>query len=596
MSSSWPLVASCIVGVSIGIIVGQAMADPPPSADARAKRFIEQYEATVRPLEVEMNLAWWKAEITGEKGDFERKQAVEEKMALCLADPQRFAELKAIREARPTDAILAREIQVLYLKYLEQQVPPELIKKMLAHSNAVERTFSTFRAQVGGKKLTDNEVRHVLTTSHDSAERKAAWEASKAVGQEVLADLKAVVALRNEAAKRLGFSDFFALRLYLNEQNEQQLFKLFDELNELMRQPFHEAKAELDAVLAKNCGISVAELRPWHYHDPFFQESPAVLGELPESVYRSLNTIETVRAFYDGIGLPIDDVIHRSDLYEKPGKNQHAFCQDIDREGDVRVLENIVPGREWMGTTLHEFGHSVYSSKNVPRTLPYVLRAEAHTLTTEGVAMMMERFAQNADWLIAMGAKVPDPQQFRTAAAKLRRNRLLIFSRWCQVMTRFERELYRNPDQDLNKLWWDLAEKYQELHRPEGRSDPDFAAKYHIVGAPIYYHNYMLGEMFASQLHHALVRAVVPGFSQKQIVETIRRGPLGRRVVVPAARVSPAMPLSAVIYTGNKAAGKFMKERVFDLGLTLPWNELARHATGAELSPKALAEDIGIAK
>ena len=126
--------------------------------------------------------------------------------------------------------------------------------------------------------------------------------------------------------------------------------------------------------------------------------------------------------------------------------------------------------------------------------------------------MMFERFAQNVDWLMAMGAKVPDPQQFRTAAAKLRRNRLLIFSRWCQVMTRFERELYRNPDQDLNKLWWDLVEKYQELHRPEGRNEPDFASKYHIVGAPIYYHNYMMGEMFASQLHHALVRAVVPGY------------------------------------------------------------------------------------
>ena len=197
------------------------------------------------------------------------------------------------------------------------------------------------------------------------------------MGRKVLADLKATVASRNESARKLGFPDFFALRLYLNEQNEQQLFKLFDELDALTRQPFHEAKAEIDAVLAKNCGISVAELRPWHYHDPFFQEPPAVLGELPESVYKSLNTIETVRAFYDGIGLPIDDVIHRSDLYEKPGKNPHAFCQDMDREGDVRVLENIVPGREWMATTMHEFGHAVYS-KNIPRTLPYVLRVESH--------------------------------------------------------------------------------------------------------------------------------------------------------------------------------------------------------------------------
>jgi peptidyl-dipeptidase A len=558
---------------------GPAVAEEPASTDARAKRFIEQFEATVRPLEIQMNLAVWNADITGKPDAVRKKQAAEEKMSLCLSDPQRFAELKAIREARPADPMLAREIEVIYrYYYLENQVPPELIRETLAHSNAVEHAFNVFRAKVGGKELTDNDVRHILATSHDSAERRAAWEASKVVGRNVLADLKATVALRNEAARKLGFTDFFAMRLYENEQSPDQLFKLLDELDALTRGAFHEAKAEIDAVLARNCGITVAELRPWHYHDPFFQEPPAVLGELPESVYKSLDTVETVRAFYDGIGLPIDDVIHRSDLFEKPGKNPHAYEQDMDRMGDVRVLENIVPGREWLATTMHENGHAAYS-KYLPRTLPYALRIESHPLTTEGVAMMFERFPQNVDWLMAMGAKVPDPQQFRIAAAKLRRNRLLIFSRWCQVMTRFERELYRDPDQDLNKLWWDLAEKYQELHRPEGRNEPDYASKYHIVGAPIYYQNYMMGEMFASQLHHALVRAVVPGYGEETASAAMATG-----------------PISAAIYTGNKAAGKFLRERVFDPGRTLPWNDLTRHATGAELSPKALAEDLGIAK
>ena len=58
----------------------------------------------------------------------------------------------------------------------------------------------------------------------------------------------------------------------------------------------------------------------------------------------------------------------RSDLYEKPGKSPHAFCTDIDREGDVRVLANIVPNEYWMGTMLHELGHSVYSQQEHPAT------------------------------------------------------------------------------------------------------------------------------------------------------------------------------------------------------------------------------------
>ena len=161
------------------------------------------------------------------------------------------------------------------------------------------------------------------------------------------------------------------------------------------------------------------------------------------------------------------------------------------------------------------------------------------------------------------------PESFRAAAAKLQRNRLLVFSRWTQVMMRFERGMYANPDQDLNKLWWDLVEKYQELKRPEGRDEPDFAAKYHIVNAPVYYHNYELGELFASQLHHALVKAVAP--------PTV--GGTGPREVE----------------VGNKAVGKFMRERVFAPGRTLNWNQLARHATGEDLNPKAFAEDLKIA-
>ena len=532
--------------------------------DARARRFVEYYESSVRPLEIESARLSWTANVTGKEDDFRKKQQAEEKLVLRLADPQRFAQLRAIRADRVSDPLLARQIAVLYLQYLDKQAPPELLKKTLAKSNAIERVFNVFRAKVNGRELSDNEINCVLRESRDSAERRAVWEAGKVRGGMVAADLKELVALRNKTANRLGFSNYHVMRLFLGEQNEEHLLKLFDELDRLTRDPFHRAKGEIDATLAERYGITVDELRPWHYHDPFFQEAPAVLGALPDSVYKTLDSVEVCRCFYNGIGLSVDDVLRRSDLYEEPGKNPHAFMIDIDRMDDVRILENVVPGREWLGTTLHELGHATYS-KYVPRNLPYVLRTDAHPLCTEGVAMMFERFARNVDWLVAMGANVPEPAKFRAASDKLQRNRLLVFSRYCQVMFRFERALYADPNQDLNRLWWDLVEKYQELKRPEGRDEPDFANKYHFIGAPVYYHNYMLGEMFASQVHHALVRKVLPNTKPDD-----------------------------AIYVGDKSAGAFMKRRVFSPGLTLNWNDLTRHATDEELSPKAFAEDIAV--
>jgi peptidyl-dipeptidase A len=537
------------------------------SATMRAKAFVDRHVARLKPLEKAAAAAWWDANVSGKDEDFKRKEQAQNRIDAALSDAAAFAEVRALKQAGGIeDPVIRREIDVLYLSYLEKQVDPAVLQRMVEKSNAVEKAFNVYRAKVDGKELTDNDVRTVLKTSTSSAERRKVWEGSKGVGAMVQKDLIELAKLRNQAATQLGFKNYHVMMLALNEQDQSQVLALFDKLDELTREPFRKAKAEIDQHLAANCGIKVEELRPWHYHDPFFQESPAVFGVNLDAVYAHADILALARSFYAGIGLPIDDVIARSDLYEKPGKSPHAFCTDIDREGDVRVLGNIVQSERWMETMLHELGHSVYSSKNIPADVPYVLRGESHILTTEGVAMLFGRLAKSGAWQQAMGLAPQDPterQRVAAGGAKLLRNQLLIFSRWCQVMLRFEKGLYENPDQDLNKLWWDLVEKYQMLKRPEGRNAPDYASKVHIVSAPVYYHNYMMGELFASQVHHAIAREVYH-----------------------------ADPAAGLAYVGRRDVGEFMRTRVFAPGKTLSWNDLTRAATGEELSPKAFAEDL----
>ena len=314
--------------------------------------------------------------MSGRDDDFKTKEDTQNRLDAALSDHVRFDKLKSIKSAKLALPTLARQIDVLYLAYLEKQVDPELLKRITAKANVIEKTFNGYRANVSGRQYTDSEVRRVLKESRDPVLRKAVWEGSKGVGPLVEADLKTLVNLRNEAAHKLGFADYHKLQLHLNEQTQEQILKLFDELDQFTREPFKKLKLEIDGKLAAHCGASITELRPWHYHDPFFQEAPAIFAADFDSVYAKADILKLCRDFYAGIGLPIDDVIARSDLYEKPGKSPHAFCTDIDREGDVRVLANIVPNEYWMGTMLHELGHSVYSSKNIPHNLPYVLRGE----------------------------------------------------------------------------------------------------------------------------------------------------------------------------------------------------------------------------
>jgi peptidyl-dipeptidase A len=534
-----------------------------------AKQFIESHLAWYEPLEAELEHASWIASISGTAADFQKSKELKDKLDAKLADPEAFGAVEAIYNQVDAiggeDGMLGRQIKILYCSYKQKQVDPDLLQKITELESSVEKSFNTYRAQVDGKELTANEIRDILQTSVDSDRRRRAWEGSKGVGKVVEKDLHALVTVRNEAARKAGFNNFQQMSLEMDEHDPDKLLALFDELDELTRESFLQAKAEIDGVLAKRHGTTPEKLCAWHYEDPFFQEPPNVYDGGLDGLYQNKDLAQITKEFFASIGLPVADIVERSCLYPQAGKSQHAYCIDVDRQGDVRVLANIAATDYWMVTMLHEFGHGIYFSSYVPHSLPFLLRYPAHTLTTEGMAMLMGRMPKRIQWLEDMNL-APDQAKEKAAVAevaqKLHKSGLLVFSRWAQVMFRFEKALYENPDSDLNKTWWDLVEKYQGIPRPEGRDEPDWASKIHVAAAPVYYHNYLMGELWASQVQHAMAKELAGGELEK------------------------------LRFTNNKAVGEFLIEKVIQPGNTMPWNALTKFATGEELNAKAYAEDV----
>jgi peptidyl-dipeptidase A len=116
--------------------------DPLTGADAgdEAAAFIKDHVAKLLPLEVQGSIAWWNANTTGKDEDFKKKEDAQNKIDEALADKKAFDRVKALKDAADKggikDALAARQIQLLYLQYLEKQVAPELLKKITAKSNA----------------------------------------------------------------------------------------------------------------------------------------------------------------------------------------------------------------------------------------------------------------------------------------------------------------------------------------------------------------------------------------------------------------------------------------------------------------------------
>lgn len=527
-------------------------------------KFLDDYLAKRIPLSDKCNLAYWQATATGEDKyyqDYEKYNIELDKLHSSKSDFEKIKKFIASREVK--DPVLARELQLVYNEFASCQIDEALLEKIIKLSTKIEKMFYTSRGKFQGKEVSDNDLLDVLSKETDSSIRKDAWQAQKSVGKEVAPLLLELVKLRNEAARKIGYKNYYEMMMTLNEQDVNEVFNIFDELATLTDEPFKKMKNNIDSKLSGKWGIKPDEMRPWHYQDFFFQEAPDLGGVDLDAIFEKQDVKKLIGSFYASINLNVDTILQNSDLYERKGKYQHAYCTDIDRNGDVRTMCNLRNNSNWAATLLHELGHCVYAYYS-DRTLPYLLRDSAHIFVTEGIAMMFERLVNNPEWLVKVAGA--DPKEIDMVKGQLSENLTmgqLVFSRWSQVMLRFERALYENPDQDLNKLWWDLVERYQYVKRPKNRNEPDWASKIHFTSSPVYYHNYQLGGLFASQLLNTMA------------VKVLKKG-----------------TVKDICFAGQPELGAFLISKVFYPGMLYPWNEMIKRATGENLNPKYYVEEF----
>jgi peptidyl-dipeptidase A len=523
------------------------------------EQFAAELETALAPVEDAAGELGWQFANTGDTAL--QPQLVEADMQLhaILSDPAKFAQVKQWRSQGGHPPETARMLELVYFSMLQRQEPAELAKRQAEVYAELTGLYGNFRGEYAGCQLSANDIRDILISSEDNAERRGAWEASKQIGPAAAPLVLQLVELRNEFARSQGYRDIYALQLATQEIDEDELLRLLDQLEQDTREPFLAFKGEVDAGLVRRFGLtSTAELRPWHYNDPFFQDAPQLAEAHLDAYFKGKDLEHLTLDTFDRVGLDIRPSLAISDLYERPGKNQHAFCMRIGRHPErVHVLCNCRDNASWASTMLHEYGHAVYDLY-IPERLPYFLREVAHTNSTEAIAMLFGRLTHEASWLEDVAGVASAEAQRIAASARLQLSwQMLVFCRWMMVMVHFERALYADPGQDLDTLWWDLVERYQGLTRPDGRHAPDWATKIHIALYPVYYHNYILGEMTASQLQH-------------YIEHKLGTAPLVRQ----------------------PAAGAWLRERLFEQGALRPWNAALEYLTGEPLQPRYFVEQF----
>ncbi|MEK4131930.1 M2 family metallopeptidase [Solibacillus sp. FSL W8-0474] len=483
--------------------------------------FLNDFNNQMQVLHNAATEAAWMAQTTGDPMWADKLSEADTQYNLLFSSKDTYEKTKQFLAMENITETEKRQLQLLLYGMEANQLPEEVIADISKRSSELNLLFNTYSPEVDGKTYSANEIREILMYSDDQELRKKVWFASKEVGKVVEKGLLELVKKRNEAAQMLGYENHHHMSFALQELDRDEVFAIFNDLVLQSDEAYRSMKRELDEQLSVKFGITPEDIRPWHYIDPFFQEAPPSELTNTDSFYKGKDILELTTDTFKSMGIEINDLYAKSDLFPGDNKNPTAFCIDMNREGDIRVLCSIVADTYWMETNLHEFGHAAYY-KYIDSNLPFLLRSESHILTTESIAMLFGKMGKDPRWLKrflqvdeeTVNALSPELEKFLQL-------QMLIAVRWIVTFVLFERELYENPDQNLNALWWKIVHKIQLVTPPDSTDNPDWAAKIHFSLAPVYYHNYLLGELMAAQLLRHIETEVSPEFFTKETGEVL---------------------------------------------------------------------------
>ncbi len=550
---------------------------------ADAQRYLTDYERDVQQLYHAASLAEWDSNtriVEGDTTNAARTRAASEALARFVGSVENINRIRGFLQNRELlTPLQVRQLEaMLYRAASQPQTAPQVVSARIAAETEQNERLYGYTFTVSGRAVTPNQIDSVLRNSTSLADRRAYWEASKAIGPTLKPGIIQLRDLRNQVVQALGYPDFFTYEVSDYDMSTAEMLALTENLNRQIRPLYRELHTWARHELARRYNAPVPDLIPAEWlPNRWGQDWSALVQVEGVNVDAALasRTPETiVRAsedFYVSLGFPRlpQSFWQQSSLYPLPAdapykKNTHASAWHLDLANDVRSLMSVEPNQYWWETSHHELGHVYYYIAYSNPEVPLVLRRGANRAYHEGIGSMIglassqRRFLANRG-LIAGTQQADQMQQLLKEALNY-----IVFMPWSAgVMTRFEHDLYVNnlPPDRWNARWWELKRQYQGIAPPAARGEQfaDALTKTHVNDDPAQYYDYALSFALLFQLHNHIARTIL-GQDPRD-----------------------------TDYFGNRNVGEFLRALMAP-GASRPWREVLQETTGQELDAQAMVE------
>jgi len=550
--------------------------DKNKQAESILRHYLDRKTDLIRNYFKESSLAYWNAIVSGKESDYKKLMDLEldfsksNRSTLENFSPDHFSTItknvftneedfellqKLKNSGSIKDTILFRQLIYLYHTFTSSQIESEKYNKLLERQTKLSNMASTLEYELDGKIYSAAKIDSVRKSTSSNLLIEKISRSYQQSGTVMAPEIIKLVKDRNELAVSFGFPDYYHLILEEKDQSPQIIRSLSEELELKTREQFFKVKKIIDKKLAERFGISIQGLQPLHYNDGKTSYLPKRFTSKLDSLLAPIDPIKRTSDFFTGIGLPIQNVIDKSEL--RKGNTDATIV--IDFSDDIRIIGGITNTFDGLTKILHEGAHATHY-KNVSEDVPYLLKGPS-LFISEGVASYFSDMAYDSLWLcseVSCDEKTRDQialicQHFRQVDQLFRIRKQMVFAE-------FEREIYASPDQDLDLLWHNLNLKYLGINYPKEKGTSFWAANKYFTSLSCNVQNYIVADIFAAQLKHAVDEKV------------LNKNTIGIQ--------------------GNKAVGKYLIENLLKYGDLLPWEKLVVKATGEALNTSYIANEL----
>ncbi|WP_411272496.1 M2 family metallopeptidase [Alteromonas sp. CYL-A6] len=551
----------------------QTTTPTPPLTASDAKAFLEDVQADIYKMQVPAAHAQWSYATDINVDTAAVSAYMNEQLSTKVAG---YAKEAAKFNGVEMDADTRRKLDLL-MSGLTMPPPSDAKKaeRLAQISSELDGMYGSgtyCRTEGDCKSLV--EMSAEMATSRDPELMLEYWKGWRDVSVAMKPLYTEQVAIANEGAKELGFSNVSEL---WRGQYDMPADDFPKELDRLWGQvePFYQSlHCHVRAKLGEQYGTDVVPqdkpipahllgnmwAQTWgNIYDLVKPEQemsvPDVTGALRSQGYDEIKMVKQAESFFSSLGFEeLPDTFWERSMFQKPeGRDAqcHASAWNLDDKDDLRIKMCIQITGEEFNVIHHELGHNYY--QRAYNQLPLLYRGSANDGFHEAIGDTIA-LSITPKYLKEIGLidEIPDASNDIGMLMQVALDKIafipfgLMVDQW-----RWKVLAGEVTPENYNKVWWELREKYQgvmaPVERPADAFDP--GAKYHVP-ANVPYTRYFLAHILQFQFHKALCDIAGD------------EGPLNR----------------CSIY-GSKEAGTALNN-MLEMGMSQPWQNALETLTG----------------